>query len=63
MGVGLNRPKIVDPDHFDIPTAGFGDGSQHVATDTAESVDRDPEYHSTSPQRLKNFTVADVLAE
>jgi hypothetical protein len=53
MGVGLDRAEIVDADHLDIPAAGLGDSAEHIAADPAKSVDRDPDCHSTSPQRFK----------
>src|SRR5260221_5166501 len=63
MGVGLDRAEIVDADHLDILAAGLGDGPQHVAADAAKSVDRDPDCHSTSPQRFENPVFAAGVAD
>ena len=46
MGVGLYRAEIVDGDDLDVVALGFVDGAQHIAADTAKSVDRDPDCHS-----------------
>ena len=45
MGVGLDRAEVVDPDHFDVLAAGFGDGAKHIAADAAKPVDCDPDCH------------------
>jgi hypothetical protein len=48
VGVGFHRPEIVDRDHLDIGAAGFDDGTQHIAADTAEAVDSYLDSHVTS---------------
>ena len=39
MGIGFDRAKIVDGDHFNVPAAGFDDGAQHIAADAAKTID------------------------
>jgi hypothetical protein len=61
MGVGLDRAEIVDGDDLDVGALGLIDRPQHVAANAAKSVDRDPDCHSTSPQRLEtSFCVAEL---
>ena len=45
MGVGLNRPEVVDGDHFDVRAARLIDGAQNIAPDAPEPVDRDTNRH------------------
>jgi hypothetical protein len=41
VGVGLDRPEVVDRHDFDVGPARLDDGPQDVAADAAEPVDRD----------------------
>ena len=45
MRVGFYRAQIVDGDHFNIGAPRFQDGAQHIAPDTAETVDGDFDCH------------------
>ncbi len=45
MRVGLDRPKVVYYDHLDTGAAPLYDGAQHVAANSAESVDRHLDRH------------------
>jgi len=45
MGVGLDRPEIVDRDDLEVVAPALVDGPQNQPTDTAETVDRDANGH------------------
>src|SRR5262249_43188503 len=40
--VGFDRGKVVDAHNLDLVTIRFSDGAQHIASDSSEAVDRDP---------------------
>ncbi len=42
VGIRFDGAEIVDGNDFDIGPPALDDGAQHVATNTAETVDRDP---------------------
>ena len=52
VGVGLDRPEIVDGDDFDILAAALDDGAQHIAPNAAKSIDRDLHCHVTYPPEV-----------
>jgi hypothetical protein len=45
MGVGLDRPQIVQRHNLDIGPPGLDDGPQHIAPDAPKAVDRDLHCH------------------
>src|SRR3546814_7234935 len=45
MRIGLDRAEIVDADHFDVGAAAFDNGTQHIAADAAETVNRNANRH------------------
>ena len=46
VGVGLDRPEVVERDHLDVGAARLDDGAQHVAPDAAEAVDCNLHRHA-----------------
>ena len=49
MGVGFDRPQIVDRHNLDIAPARFHNRPQHQPSDTAKAVDGNTQSHSISP--------------
>jgi hypothetical protein len=49
VGVGFDRPQIVDGDDLNIRAAAFDDGAQYVASDASKTVDRDLHCHFSRP--------------
>src|SRR5690606_21362051 len=49
MGVGLDRPEVIDRHHVDVLAAGFVDGAYDVSADAAKSVDGNSDGHLMSP--------------
>ena len=45
VGVGLDRPEVVERDHLDVVAARLDDRAQHVAPDAAEAVDCNLDRH------------------
>ena len=51
VGVGLDRPEIVDRHDLDVLAPGFDDRAQDVAADAAEAVDGNLHRHGVTPSR------------
>ena len=46
MRIGFHRTQIIDADNLKIRAAGFDDGTQHIAADTAKTIDGNTQGHS-----------------
>ena len=58
MGVGFDRPQIVDGDDLDVVALGLDDGAQDQAADAAEAVDCNSNSHCSRSQLVQPVMAA-----
>jgi hypothetical protein len=47
MGIGLNRPEVINRDDLEVLPPGFDDRAQYETPDASKPIDRDADGHSS----------------